>query len=86
MKADIWNLVDILVNHDPRQGQLIPESMMPFNLAGELLPAEPPPPQLEEPPQEIILCDENHCFCEKLDEYGDSVCKHDATQTTTADQ
>jgi hypothetical protein len=43
MKADIWNLVDILMNHDPRQGQLIPESMMPFNLAGETLP--PPPPQ-----------------------------------------
>jgi hypothetical protein len=67
------------------QFQLIPEEMMPFNLAGELLPAEPPPPQLEEPPQEIkILCDENHCFCDTLDEYGDSVCKHDATQTTAA--
>jgi len=86
MKADIWNLVDILMNHDPRQGQLIPEEMMPFNLAGELLPAEPPPPQLEEPPQEIILCDENHCFCEMLDEYGDWVCKHDPTQNTTDDQ
>jgi hypothetical protein len=78
MKADIWNLVDILMNHDPRQGQLIPEEMMPFNLAGETLPP---------PPQEIkILCDENHCFCDTLDEYGDSVCKHEATQTTAADQ
>jgi hypothetical protein len=45
MKADIWNLVDILMNHDPRQGQLIPEEMMPFNLAGEALP--PPPQELE---------------------------------------
>jgi len=39
---------------------------------------------LEEPPHEIILCDENHCFCDKTDEYGDSVCKHDPTQNTAA--
>jgi len=72
-------------NTSPEQFQLIPESMMPFNLAGETVPP---------PPQEIqILCDENHCFCEMLDEYEDSVCKHDtpptcvsglATQTTAA--
>jgi hypothetical protein len=49
------------------QFQLIPESMMPFNLAGETLPP---------PPQEIkILCDE------MLNEYGDSVCKHDTPPT-----
>jgi hypothetical protein len=54
------------------QFQLIPEEMMPFNLAGETLPP---------PPQEIILCDENHCFCDTLDEYGDSVCKHDTPPT-----
>jgi len=53
MKAEIWNLVDILMNHDPRQGQLIPESMMPFNLSGERLPAEPPPP----PPRDEPLSD-----------------------------
>jgi hypothetical protein len=59
------------------QFQLIPEAEMPFNLAGETLPPEPP--------LEIILCDENHCFCDTLDEYGDSVCKHDPTQKTYAD-
>jgi hypothetical protein len=26
-------------------------------------------------------CDENHCFCDMLDEWGDSVCKHDVPST-----
>jgi len=34
-----------------------------------------------------ILCDENHCFCETVDEHGDNVCILDsiAKQTTAAD-
>jgi hypothetical protein len=59
------------------QFQLIPEAMMPFNLAGETLPP-PPPDDIQ------IRCDENHCFCEMLDEYGDLVCKHDTSPHTAA--
>ena len=34
-----------------------------------------------------ILCDENHCFCETVDEHGDNVCILDsiANQSTAAD-
>jgi len=34
-----------------------------------------------------ILCDENHCFCETVDEHGENVCILDSItkQTTAAD-
>jgi len=35
-------------NNAPDQFQLIPEAEMPFNLSGEILPAEPPPPPHQE--------------------------------------